>query len=143
MSFTPLGSYPDGLAGLKPLIWSEHGQSQLPVPKASWEVNCPTQTVFNLCRLDEVSHLALYLCVLPAACSPDFLAAAALSWGLMERDWGGTEENAHVCLVALPLPFLLIFLLALGWQLLLSSPRCKEERLASCPCISCQACVVD
>jgi hypothetical protein len=55
--------------------------------------------------------------------------------GLMERVLGGTEERClclpgwcHHC------PFLLILLLALGWQLLLYSlsgpPDGKEERLA-------------
>ena len=138
------------LAGWQPLIRSQRGKSQLPVPKASWEVNLPAQTVFNLWRLDEVSHLACRGCVLPAACSPDLLSAGALTWGRIEKDRRGKEGRcswdggagyaatalfcpsscwpwAGSCCCLLPYP---------------QAPQMEGGKINS-PCISCQGCVVD
>lgn len=67
-----------------------------------------------------MGHLALYLCS-PGLMFARLTCAAGLSWGLMERDLGGTEKLLTSVWVALPPPFLLMLLLALGWQLLPSS----------------------
>lgn len=134
------------LASLHPLIWSERGQSRLPVLKVRWEVNSLAQTVFNLCQLDEVSHLALYLCVPLAVYSLDLLAAGALSWGLMERDLQGTEGR---CLCLSGWLCHRLSCLSSCWPSVGSccwapsrAPQMEEGKISSL-CISCQGYVVD
>lgn len=120
-----------GLGGLQPLIRSERGKSRLPVPKASGEVNPSAQTIFNLWRLDEVSHLAHHRCVLMAEGSPDLLSAGVWSWGLTGI-WDQRRSDAPGGAAAA------LFCLSSCWPSAGSCcrvpspgpPRWKEERLA-------------